>query len=103
MTMSRRSRTRRTTCPACRGASCGSAAMSALVVEVVVDDGAVHADGLGDLGDGVLPLAVRAGSFGVGLATEPFSYVKAVSARSGRVPAGVVSVRSGSGAARVWS
>jgi hypothetical protein len=29
------------------------------------------------------------------------SYVKAVSARSGRVPVGVVSVRSGSGAARV--
>jgi hypothetical protein len=29
------------------------------------------------------------------------SYVEAVSARSGRVPAGVVSVHSGSGAARV--
>src|SRR6266576_2004987 len=63
MTMFRRSSTRRTTCPACRGASCGSAAMSALLVEVVVDGGAVHADGLGDLGHGVLPLAVRADSF----------------------------------------
>jgi hypothetical protein len=28
-----------------------------------VDGGAVHADGLGDLGDGVLPLVVRADSF----------------------------------------
>ncbi len=54
MTMFRRSSTRRTTCPACRGASCGRSAMSALLVEVVVDGGAVHADGLGDLGDGVL-------------------------------------------------
>src|SRR5271166_934095 len=61
MAMLRRSSTRRTTCPACRGASCGSAAMSALLVEVVVDGGAVHADGLGDLGDGVLPLSVRSG------------------------------------------
>src|SRR6266480_1788967 len=61
MTMFRRSSTRRTTWPAWRGASCGSAAMSALLVEVVVDGGAVHADGLGDLGDGVLPLAVRSG------------------------------------------
>jgi hypothetical protein len=47
--------------PGVGGASCGSAAMSALLVEVVVHGGAVHADGLGDLGDGVLPLAVRAG------------------------------------------
>src|SRR5690242_10192935 len=61
--MLRRSSTRRTTCPACRGASCGSAAMSALLVEVVVHGGAVHADGLGDLGDGVLPLPVRSGRF----------------------------------------
>src|SRR6266700_5162043 len=38
------------------------AAMSSLPVEVVVHRGAVHADGLGDLGNGVLPLAVRAGS-----------------------------------------
>jgi len=30
--------------------------LSALFPEVVVDGGAVHADGLGDLGDGVLPL-----------------------------------------------
>jgi len=37
--------------------------MSALLVEVVVHRGAVHADGLGDLDDGVLPLAVRPGSF----------------------------------------
>ena len=37
--------------------------MSALLVDVVVDGGAVHADGLGDLGDGVLPLAVRADRF----------------------------------------
>src|SRR6516164_1383002 len=63
MTMFRRSSTRRAACPACRGASCGPAAMSALLVEVVVHRGAVHADGLGDLGDGVLPLAVRPGSF----------------------------------------
>jgi hypothetical protein len=35
--------------------------MSALFPEVVIDGGAVHADGLGDLGDGVLPLAVRPG------------------------------------------
>src|SRR6266568_7219440 len=61
MAMFRRCSTRRTTCPAWRGASCGSAAMSALLVEVVVHGGAVHADGLGDLGDGVLPLAVRSG------------------------------------------
>ena len=38
-----------------------AAAMSALPLEVVVHGGAVHADGLGDLGDGVLPLAVRSG------------------------------------------
>src|SRR6266702_2556233 len=63
MTMFRRSSTRRTTCPACRSVSCGSAAMSALLFEVVVDGGAVHADGFGDLGDGVLPLAVRADGF----------------------------------------
>src|SRR5262249_41845765 len=63
MTMFRRRSTRRAACPACRGASCGPAAMSALLVEVVVHRGAVHADGLGDLGDGVLPLAVRPGSF----------------------------------------
>src|SRR2546430_184359 len=62
MAMFRRSSTRRTTCPACRGASCGPAAMSALLFEVVVHGGAVHADGLGDLGDGVLPFAVRADS-----------------------------------------
>ena len=36
MAMLRRSITRRTTCPACRGASCESAAMSALLLEVVV-------------------------------------------------------------------
>ena len=59
MTMFQRSNTRRTTCPACRGTSCGSAAASALL-EVVVHRGAVHADGISDLGDGVLPLAVRA-------------------------------------------
>src|SRR6516225_3715928 len=35
--------------------------MSALLVQVVIDGGAVDADGLGDLGDGVLPLPVRAG------------------------------------------
>ena len=35
--------------------------MSALFPEVVIDGGAVHADGLGDLGDGVLPPAVRPG------------------------------------------
>src|SRR5260370_21819946 len=59
--MFRRSSTRRTTCPACRGASCGAAAMSALLLlEGVVHGGAVHADGPGDLGHGVLPLAVRA-------------------------------------------
>src|SRR5689334_1959031 len=59
----RRSSTRRTTWPACRGASCWPAAMamSALLLEVVVDGGAVHADGFGDLGDGVLSLAVGAG------------------------------------------
>jgi len=34
--------------------------MSALPVEVVIDGGAVHADGFGDLGDCVLSLAVRA-------------------------------------------
>src|SRR5437899_6127033 len=61
MAMSRRSSTRRTTCPACRGASCGAAAMSALLLEVVVHGAAVHADGLGDLGDGVQPLAIRSG------------------------------------------
>ena len=61
--MFRRSGTRRASCPAGRGASCGPAAMSALLVEVVVHRGAVHADGLGDLDDGVLPLAVRPGSF----------------------------------------
>jgi hypothetical protein len=33
--------------------------MSALFLEVVIDGGAVHADGLSDLGDGVLPLSVR--------------------------------------------
>src|SRR6266566_5975751 len=60
MAMLRRSRTRRTTCPACRGASCGPAAMSALL-EVVVHGGAVDAGGLGDLGDGVQPLAIRSG------------------------------------------
>src|SRR5205809_845488 len=60
MTMFRRSSMRRTTCPACRGVSCGAAAVSALLLEVVVDGGAVHADGLGDLGDGSLALAVRA-------------------------------------------
>src|SRR6516165_12815113 len=53
-TMFRRSSTRRTTWPTWRGGSCGLSAMSALLVEVVVDGGAVHADGLGDLGDGVL-------------------------------------------------
>src|SRR5271166_5712550 len=61
MAMLRRSSTRRTTCPACRVASLGPSAISALFLEVVVDGGAVHADGLGDLGDGVQPLAVRAG------------------------------------------
>src|SRR5271166_3035688 len=61
MAMLRRSSTRRTTWPACRGGSCGLSAMSALFLEVVVDGGAVHADGLGDLGDGVLSLAVRSG------------------------------------------
>src|SRR6266478_75870 len=59
--MLRRSSTRRTTCPACRDASRGPAAMSALLLEVVVHGGAVHAGGLGDLGDGVHPLAVRSG------------------------------------------
>jgi len=49
--------------PGVPGASCGSAAMSALLVEVVVHRGAVHADGLGGLGDGVLPLAVRPDGF----------------------------------------
>ena len=38
------------------------AAMSAILLEVVVHGGAVDADGFGDLGDGVLPLAVRPGS-----------------------------------------
>src|SRR5271165_1657194 len=61
MAMLRRSSTRRTTCPACRGASWGPSAMSVLFLEVVVDSGAVDADGFGDLGDGVLPLAVGAG------------------------------------------
>src|SRR5271157_5438110 len=61
MAMLRRSSTRRTTCPACRGASWGPSAMSVLFLEVVVDGGAVDADGFGDLGDGVLPLAVGAG------------------------------------------
>jgi hypothetical protein len=37
--------------------------MSAVLVEVVVHRGAVHADGLGGLGDGVLPLAVRPDGF----------------------------------------
>jgi len=63
MAVLRRSSTRRAACLACRGASCGPAAMSALLVEVAVHCGAVHADGLGDLGDGVLPLAVPPGSF----------------------------------------
>src|SRR5215510_16121753 len=63
MTMFRRSSTPRATRRARRGASCGSAAMSALLVEVVVHRGAVHADGLCGLGDGVLPLAVRPDSF----------------------------------------
>src|SRR5208283_2001636 len=61
MTILRRSSTRRTTCPACRGASCRPSAMSVLFPEVVIDGGAVHADGLGDLGDGVLPFPVGAG------------------------------------------
>src|SRR5206468_4150712 len=61
MAMFRRSSTRRTTWPTWRGGSCGLSAMSALFSEVVVDGGAVYADGLGDLGDGVLPLSVRAG------------------------------------------
>src|SRR5260370_35883227 len=61
MTMFRRSSTRRTTCPACRGVSCGSTAMSALSLEVVVHGGAVDADGLGDLGDGVQLPSVRSG------------------------------------------
>jgi hypothetical protein len=38
---------------------------------------------------------------GVGTCNGTVSYVKAVSTRSGRVPVGVVSVHSGSGAARV--
>src|SRR5271166_6236390 len=63
MAMLRRSSTRRTTWPACRGASWRPSAMSVLFLEVVVDGGAVHADGLGDLGDGVLPLAVWASRF----------------------------------------
>ena len=37
----------------------GRRPLSALLVEVVVHGGAVHADGLGDLSDGVLPLSVR--------------------------------------------
>src|SRR5271165_5454792 len=61
MAMLRRSRTRRTTCPACRGASWRPSAMSVLFLEVVIDGGAVHADGRGDLGDRVLPFPVRAG------------------------------------------
>src|SRR2546429_569051 len=63
MAMFRRSSTRRTTWPTCRGGSCGLSAMSALFSEVVVDGGAVHADRFGDLGDGVLPLPVRASRF----------------------------------------
>src|ERR1700751_3229289 len=59
--MLRRSSTRRTTRPACRDASCGRSAMSVLFPEVVIDGGAVHADGRGDLGDGVQPFPVRAG------------------------------------------
>jgi hypothetical protein len=47
----RRSSMRRTTWPTWRGGSCGLSAMSAHFPEVVVDGGAVHADGLGDLGD----------------------------------------------------
>jgi len=47
--------------PGVPGRVLGPAAMSALLAEVVVHRGAVHADGLGDLGDGVLLLAVRAG------------------------------------------
>jgi len=43
--MFRRSSTRRATRPARRGASCGLASMSALPVQVVVDGGAVYADG----------------------------------------------------------
>ena len=35
--------------------------MSALPLEVVIDGGAVHADGLGDLGNRVLPFPVGAG------------------------------------------
>src|SRR5437763_4704701 len=61
MAMFRRSSTRRTTWPTCRGGSCGLSAMSAPLAEVVVDSGAVHADRFGDLGDGVLPLPVRPG------------------------------------------
>jgi len=61
MAMLRRSSMRRTTWPAWRGGSCGRSAMSVLFLEVVVDGGAVHADGDGDLGGGVQPLAVRAG------------------------------------------
>src|SRR5207245_2950326 len=59
MAMLRRSSTRRTTCPACQGVSCGSSAMSALFLEVVVHGGTVHADGLGDLGNGVQPFPVQ--------------------------------------------
>src|SRR5271166_835417 len=39
----------------------GRRPLSALLLEVVVHGGAVHADGLGDLGDGVQPLAIRSG------------------------------------------
>src|SRR5271165_6071299 len=39
----------------------GRRPLSALLLEVVVHGGAVHAGGLGDLGDGVQPLAIRSG------------------------------------------
>jgi len=47
--------------------------MSALLVKVVVDGGAVHANGPGDLGDGVLPLAVRASAGGAVIRTARFA------------------------------
>jgi hypothetical protein len=48
-------------CPVGRRASGGPTAVSGFLLEVVIDGGAVQADGLGDLGDGVLPFSVRAG------------------------------------------
>src|SRR5437588_815098 len=101
MAMFRRSSTRRTTWPTCRGGSCGLSAMSAPLAEVVVDSGAVHADRFGDLGDGVLPLPVRPGRFvhaadGSGLPLVQLGFA-AADAAQGPVELGAGGVLAGGG------